>query len=203
MGGGEGGTNNTSSQSPTMPTFEIPTGPSITERGHSYLVSDAKLRRSKCPVTKPPYGSIMYDHEKGEMSLDWANEDEFLVWLAAKEHKNTIKFILSHTEESGSPNWQAQRKYRCSHEFSGRKTDHENIHQWDRKIPSMKTGCQCHLIIKLYLDTKTILGKYEAQHNHALGNDNLRFLRLSDSIRKLVMEMIFTGMGSQAIVSNK
>ena len=37
-----------------------------------------------------PYGSITYDRKRGDM-LIWDNEDEFLVWLAAEETKNTIK----------------------------------------------------------------------------------------------------------------
>ncbi|KAI9437107.1 hypothetical protein BJY52DRAFT_1196649 [Lactarius psammicola] len=125
----------------------------------------------------PPYGSITYDHKRGEMTLEWANEDEFLVWLAAKEHEKTIKLI----------------------EFSGGKPKRENTHQWDWKIPSMKTGCQCHLIVKQYPHTETILGKYEGQHNHALGDENLRFLRLSDNIWNLVMDTIHAGTDPKAI----
>jgi hypothetical protein len=185
-----------------MSTFEIPTGPSITERGHTYLVSEAKVRRGKRAITKPPYGSLRYDREKGELPLEWVNEDEFRVWLAAEEQKKTITFIVSVTEESDSPNWRARRTFRCSREFSGGKSDRENTHQWDRKIPSMKTGCQCHLIIKLYPQAETILGKYQDQHDHALGDDNLRFLRLSDNIRNLVMDMIRIGTDPKAIVSH-
>ena len=184
-----------------MPSFEIPTGPSISERGTTYLVSDAKLRRGKRPTTTAPYGSITYDREKGTMPLEWENEDEFLVWLAAEEHMKTIKFIVSVTEQSDSPNWRARRTYRCSREFSGGKLDRENVHQWDRKIPSMKTGCQCRLIIKQYPHTRTILGKYDGQHDHPLGDENLRFLRLSHHIRSLVMDMIREGTDAEAIVS--
>jgi hypothetical protein len=37
----------------------------------------------------------------------------------------------------------------------------------------MKTGCQCCLIVKMYPQTETILGKYDGQHNHLLGDENL------------------------------
>ena len=66
----------------------------------------------------------------------------------------------------------------------------------------MKTGCWSCLTIKLYLNTETILGKYEDQHNHALGDDNLRFLRLSKRIRNLVMDLVHIGVDSKAIVSH-
>ncbi|KAH8982580.1 hypothetical protein EDB92DRAFT_1819808 [Lactarius akahatsu] len=87
-----------------MPTFDIPTGPSITERGSSYLMSEAKVCCSKCPTTLPPYGSITYDCEKGRMPLEWTNENNFLTWLTAEEHKKTIKLIERHV-------------FKCSWEF--------------------------------------------------------------------------------------
>jgi hypothetical protein len=61
----------------------------------------------------------------------------------------------------------------CSHEFTGGKTDYQNKYQQDRKIPSKKTGCRCHLTIKRYLQTDAILGKYQEEHDHPLGDDNL------------------------------
>jgi hypothetical protein len=185
-----------------MPTFEILTGPSISERGMTYLVSDAKLHRGKHTTTDAPYGSITYNQEKGRMPLEWENEDKFLVWLAAEEHVQTIKLIVSVTEESDSPNWWAQHTYRCLQEFLGSKQDRETVHEWDWKIPSMKMGCQCCLIIKKYLQTKTILRKYDGQHDHLLSDENLRYLRLLHKIWSLVMDMICKGTDPEAIVSH-
>ena len=91
--------------------------------------------------------------------------------------------------------------YRCSQEFSGRIHAKQDQVQSNWKILTKKTGHQYHLTIKMYLHTKTILGKYEGQHDHALGDDNLRFLRLLDGIRVHLMEMIHMGMDSKAIVS--
>ena len=56
-------------------------------------------------------------------------------------------------------------------------------------------------MIKMYLHTKTIFGKYEGQHDHTLDDDNLQFLRLLDGIRVCLMEMIHMGIDSKAIVS--
>jgi hypothetical protein len=183
---------------PIIPTFNIPTGP---ERGITCLVPKANMRCGKCPV-KPPYGSLTYDREKGEM-LEWPNEDEFLAWLAAEEQGKAIQLIVSRTEESDSPNWRARCEFRCSRELSGGKTDREKKLNFDRKIPSKKTGCKCRLIIKQYPNTEVILGKYMGEHDHLLGGDNLRFLRLSHKVRNLVMDMVCTGMGCQAIVSKE
>lgn len=170
---GKEGQTISSSQSPHMPTFEIPTAPSFPERG--CLVSEPHARRRKCAVTKSPYGSMAYDREKGTMPLEWENEDEFLGWLAAEEHENTFQLIVSRTEASDSPNWQVQRVHRCSREFSGgkHKKKQEGTKPSNRKISTKKTGCRFRLTIKHYPDTETIRGKYEGQHDHALGDDNL------------------------------
>jgi len=104
-----------SSQTPHhMPSFDIPLSPPITERGCTYLMSKVKVCHGKCPTPMPPYGSITYNCKKGEMPLEWVSKNKFLVWLAAKENKNTIKFIVSFTEESHSPNWWAQCMFKCS-----------------------------------------------------------------------------------------
>jgi hypothetical protein len=181
-----------------MLTFHIPTGP---ERGATCLVPEANMQCGKHPA-KLCYGSITYDCQKGDMQ-EWPNENKFLEWLAAEEQGKAIKLIVSRTEQSDSPNWWACCKFRCSCEFSGRTTNQDNIHDWDRKIPSKKTGCKCKLIIKQYPNTKAILGKYEGEHDHPLGDNNLQFLRLSHKVRNLVMDMVHTGMGCQAIVSEQ
>ena len=182
---------------PTMATFHIPTGPPITERG--VLMPEVNVGHGKRPP-KPCYGSLTYDLQKGDM-MQWPNEDEFLAWLAAEELRDSIKLIVSRTEESDSPNWRARRVFRCSREPSGGKTNQVKKHNRDRKIPSKKTGCKYQLTIKLYPNTEMILGKYEGEHNHPIGNENLRFLRLSSRVRDLVKDMVHTGMGCQAIVS--
>ena len=186
-----------------MPIFDIPIGPSLPERGSTCLVSEAHGSRNKRPVRKPAYGSITYDREKGNMPLEWPNEDEFRAWLAAEQKEKGIKLIVSRTEESKSPNWRARRVFRCSREFSGGKPNQEKKPRPNLKIPSKKTGCRCQLIIKQYPDTETILGKYEGGHDHPLGDDNLRFLRLTNKARNLVKDMVLTGMGTQAMVSSR
>jgi hypothetical protein len=93
--------------------------------------------------------------------------------------------------------------FRCLHEFTGGKTDYQNKYHQDWKIPSKKTGCRCHLTIKHYLQTDAILGKYEEEHDHPVGDDNLQFLRLSGKIRNLVMDMVYIGIDSKVIVSHR
>ena len=199
-GRGKGG-QASSQPSSHMPTFQILSSPPITENGATCLMPKGKMHPGNHPV-KPRYGSLTYDHQKGDM-LEWPNEDMFQAWLVAEEQDKTIKLIMSYIAELDSPNWQVCHMFRCSCELSSGKTKWENKSDCDQKIPSKKTGCKCQLIVKQYLGTETMLGKYQGEHDHPLGNNNLWFLRLSTEVRNPVMDMVDVGMGCQAIVSNK
>ena len=185
-----------------MPTFDIPTGPAISERSSAYNVPREEARRAKRRTMTPKIGSMAYDREKGGMSLEWADEEDFRAWLAAEELEKAIELIVSQIKRSDSPDWRERRVLRCSREFTGGKSKYQKKNEWERKIPSKKTGCQCCLTIKRYPHTETILGRYEDRHDHALGDDNLRFIRLSRKIRNLVMDMVYIGIESKAIVSH-
>ena len=82
------------------------------------------------------------------------------------------------------------------------KTERKDAKIQERKILSKKTGCRCRLMIKFHQHTDTILGRYVDMHDHPLGDKNLRFTRLTDRTRDLVMEMVCQGIESKAIVSN-
>ena len=143
-----------------------------------------QMPHNNCFIWKPCTWLQEGDHTLGVREWRW------VPGLAGSQGTcEMIKLIISVTEQPDSPNWWAQCTYRCSQEFSGGKLDQENMHQWDWKIPSMKMGWQCHLIIKQYPQTKTILRKYDDWHDHPLGNENLQFLRLSYCIRSLVMDV--------------
>jgi hypothetical protein len=137
------------------------------------------------------------------MKREWADYDTFLDWLATKEAANSVEFILSQVERSDSLIWRERRVYRCAREYSGGKLNREKITERERTIPSKKTGCRCRLTIKRYPHTDKILGKYEDRHDHAIGDENLRFTRLSDTTKALVMDMVRTGIDSKAIVRDK
>ena len=131
---------------------------------------------------------------------EWADADVFLTWLAAEELEKCIELIVSQVEQSDSLIWQERRVYQCAREYTGGKYDCQRITKWERMIPSKKTGCRCHLTIKLYPDTDKILRKYEEQHDHAIGDENLRFTRLLDTTKDLVMDLVCTGVHTKVIV---
>jgi hypothetical protein len=107
------------------------------------------------------------------MTYEWGNDDEFGEWLAAKESKKSIELIVSQVIRSESPIWQEWCVLWYGREYMGGRQECENVGQSERKIPSKKMGCWCCLMIKQYPHTEKILGKYEDEHDHAVGNDNL------------------------------
>ena len=174
-----------------------------------YRTPEADRRLTKDLATTLLCGSITHDRKRGNMPLEWHDEEHFCAWLATEESDKGIELIVSHTTHSESPLWREQHILKCAREWTGGWPVWNNSGSegrdgkiQDRKIPSKKTGCRCKLTIKLYRHTDAILGKYETAHNHPLGDENLRFTRLTDRTRDLVMEMVYLGIESKIIVSN-
>ena len=99
---------------------------------------------------------MLYDCEKARMTHKWDDHKVFLVWLTAEELANSIELVVSKIVYSDLPEWQEWRVLWCSCEFMGGRLDYENKHKQECKIPSKKTGCQCHLMIKRYLQMDVI-----------------------------------------------
>ncbi|KAH9020705.1 hypothetical protein EDB84DRAFT_1565608 [Lactarius hengduanensis] len=74
-------------------TFEIPVGPTITENLHTFRTPGSNRQLTEDPATSHRYGSITHDRKRGKMTLEWANEEDFLAWLAAEESDQTIELI--------------------------------------------------------------------------------------------------------------
>ena len=134
------------------------------------------------------------------MTHEWADADVFAAWLVTKEANKAIKLILSEVERSDSTIWQEWHLYRCAREFTSRKKDQQKTTKSERAIPLKKTGCRCHLTIKMYPHTGKILRKYYEEHNHMIGDENLRFTKLSDTTKDLVMGLAHAGVHTKAIV---
>ncbi len=179
-----------------MPTFEIPAGPPVSEN----TCIAKREARPEDPATTTQRGSITYNCTKGGMTCEWDNDTVFLAWRATEEHEKGIELIASELKHSSSLIWRERRVFRCSCECSGGKWDYECTTQSDRKVKSKKTGCQCCLIIKKYPHTEKVLGKYNEEHDHMIGDPNLRFTKLSAKTKKLVMNMVRLGIDANIIV---
>jgi hypothetical protein len=55
------------------------------------------------------------------------------------------------------------------------------LHQ-QRKIASKRTSCPCRLVVKTYPGTTTILGRYENEHSHPIGSQNLIYTHIPAAV---------------------
>jgi hypothetical protein len=136
-----------------MCSFNIPTG---TLASKNILTKFSQKWKAPCALA-PKCRSITYDCKKEWMTWEWADHDEFLAWLAAKQSEKAIEFILYQSKKSDSPIWQECRMYWCGREYSSGKSKYQQINQWERMIPSKKMGCRCQLTIKQYPGIETIM----------------------------------------------
>ncbi|KAJ7142040.1 hypothetical protein C8R43DRAFT_954386 [Mycena crocata] len=59
---------------------------------------------------------------------------------------------------------------------------------WERKVGSKHTGCPCWLTIKSYPGTSEVLDFYKSEHTHAIGDENLKYMRLdSETCKEIEM----------------
>ena len=188
-----------------MPTFEIAVGPPIAENLQTYRTPGANKRLDEDPATSLRYRSISHDRKRRKMTREWKDEELLLTWLAAEESEHSIKLIVSNITHSDSLLWQEQRIMKCSREYTGGRPDQHSgssaPEERNRKIPSKKTGCRCRLTLKFYRHMEIILGKYESKHDYPLGDENLRFMQLTDGTMDLVMVMLTMGIDAKMIVS--
>lgn len=188
-----------------MPTFEIAIRPPIAENLRTYWTPGADRHLAEDPATTLRYRSITHDRKCGKMSSKWKNEQSFLEWLAAKESKHSIELIVSNVAHSDLLLWQERRILRCSHKYTGGRLNWNSgmpaPEEQNRKFLSKKTGCQCPLMLKFYWYTEVIFGNYESEHNHLLGDENLRFMWLTDRTKDLAMVMVSMGIDANMIVS--
>jgi hypothetical protein len=88
---------------------------------------------------------------------------------------------------NGNKLWTLKRYYVCSREWSGGKIKYKKkFPDRLRKKDSIKTGCQCRIVIKQYPHTQIVLRQYEEDHDHDLGLANIRFTHLSHASREQI-----------------
>lgn len=145
-------------------------------------------------------GSFNYDREKGEYFLEWTDLAEFDAWHRQEEIANSIELLVCRT--ATGKEFTQKRTYCCSRQRTGGDKPYKKKNlDWDRKIDSKKTGCRCQLTIKLYPDTPTVLGRYDANHDHEVGLANLAYTRMSHAARKIIYEMLAQKIDYKEIVS--
>jgi len=131
------------------------------------------------PATSRKKGSF-YSDKKGKFYLlEWLNIAEFDAWCQVEEISNSIEFQRSSNWVGGTL-WTIKLLFRCGCHFtSGGGDDYQITNPKQKWVESKKTECPCHIIIKVYPHTSTILGQYVIEHDHELGQANIRHTAVS------------------------
>jgi hypothetical protein len=145
---------------------------------------------TETPANSMRKGSFNYDREKGGFAHEWSSLAEFDAWRRQEELAYSIKLVTAWTGPGGRLFTQ-KKIYCCScQQTGGNRHYQKKFPDRYRKIESKKTGCHCQLTIKLYPHTQTILGRYEADHDHELGLANIAYTWISRTAREQINIML-------------
>jgi hypothetical protein len=147
------------------------------------------------------YGDFQSDSESGRYNKSWPSWEEFTLFLAQEQALNSIE-LRKVSAKTGAERYLERSVYVCARYRTGGKKNYKRKHpEWSQKVPSKSTECPCSLKVKKYHDTPVILGKYDADHNHPTGVDNLRFTRISGTTRDWIAGMVRMHVKSNHIVT--
>ncbi len=158
------------------------------------------------PATSSRIGSITYDREEGGYNLEWESRADFNKWLTHEQAAIGIEIRLSKTRQGKGKTelYSKCKTYCCTRNGTGGKSRYVKKTTRDWKIESkrLEGGCPCFVQIKTYPRTNTILGKYNHNHSHPTGKDNLKYIRIRVVTRELIETWVHYGVTDQEIVSD-
>ncbi|KAJ6542164.1 hypothetical protein DFH09DRAFT_1041288, partial [Mycena vulgaris] len=70
-----------------------------------------------------------------------------------------------------------------------------------RKIGSKRTPCPCRVVVKSYPEMTTLLGKYESEHSHPIGSQNLKYTHIPDAVLHQIEDDLRRGVRPEIVVS--
>ena len=139
-------------------------------------------------ATSRKKGSFYSDKKGKYYTLEWPSFAEFNTWCWAEELGNSIELRKSSIWTGGAL-WTLRRLFRCGRHDNG--SNKSNITNSKRKqVESKKIGCPCHIVIKVYPHTSTILGRYVKEHNHELRRANIKHTDVSNETREQVKTLL-------------
>jgi hypothetical protein len=186
-----------------MPSIEEITDAPVVRDDAALIPSQSGLTRT-CPIdpaTSRLRGSITYDREHG-FNLEWDSKEAFKAWLDNEQTAQSIELRPSKIER-GSALYATNQIFRCARNGTGGLKPYQKKTARGRKIESKRIagGCPCLVQIKTYRHTAVVLGKYISTHSHAIGLENLKFIRMRDSTREMIASMLRYGKNDKDIVS--
>jgi hypothetical protein len=154
------------------------------------------------PATSRLLGSMTYDREHG-FNLEWESKDDFKAWLDNEQTAQSIELRPSKIER-GSALYSTNQIFRCARNGTGGLKPYQKKTARERKVESKRLadGCPSLVQIKTYPHTAIVLGKYISNHSHAIGLDNLKYIRMRDSTREMIASMLRYGKNDKDIVSD-
>ncbi|KAJ7511851.1 hypothetical protein B0H11DRAFT_1700081 [Mycena galericulata] len=122
--------------------------------------------------------------------MRWETWSDFQNWIAEEQRSRAIELRLVNTYQ-GLPEFERQLRYVCSRGGTGGiKTYLKSHPEWNRKIETKRTDCKCRLLVKQYPGISTVLGDYRDEHDHKLGNANLRFTQIPKETREHIAALL-------------
>ncbi len=144
---------------------------------------DADLEHIKSDTINPTMsskmGSITYNWEVNGYNLEWKSRAEFNKWLTYEQAVIGIEIRLSKTRHSKNKSlYLTCETFHCMCNRIGGKSHYMKKTMCEQKIKNkqIEGGCPCLIQIKTYPHTNTILGKYDHDHSHPTGKDNLKYI---------------------------
>jgi hypothetical protein len=137
------------------------------------------------------YGDYDSDWQSGKYA--WESWEAFERFLEKEEETGSIE-LRKVKAITGAERYVKRTQYVCACAGTGGQKGYtkKNL-DWDRKVKSKLTECPCSLIVKTYHgvdDVHHVLGNYRADHNHPMGQDNLKYTRLSLKTRNWIAAMV-------------
>jgi len=156
------------------------------------------------PATASKIGSITYDRQKNGYNLEWESRADFNSWLTHEQGAIGIEIRLSKTWASKKRQlYSTCETFHCARNGTGGKSRYVKKTTRERKLDSKRIegGCPCYVQIKTYPHTDAILGKYNFNHSHETGKNNLKYIQIRVSMRDLIEDWVRYGVTDQEIVS--
>ncbi|KAJ7872655.1 hypothetical protein B0H14DRAFT_2570159 [Mycena olivaceomarginata] len=91
---------------------------------------------------------------------------------------------------TGTQVYDNRYRFVCSRKGTGGLKAYTKVPDWSHKRESKRTDCPCVLIVNEYPGVATVLENYTNEHNHPLGNENLRFNQIPKETREYIAGLL-------------
>ncbi|KAH9026919.1 hypothetical protein EDB83DRAFT_2526514 [Lactarius deliciosus] len=149
-------------------------------------------------------GSMTWDQEH-DFNLEWESLEDFHKWHENEQRAHGIELCTAHTKRprgsvkqstvfNGSQLFVCVRQGTSGIKHYEKKTNHES-----RDTKRIESGCPCHVRIKTYPHTSTILGRYAPNHSHPTSKDNLKYIWIRVPTLEQITGLIRLGLTDREI----